>query len=193
MNAPNPDFAAVTRRFIMEMPIAAHFGFALTDIRPGYLEVTQPYRRELSFREGMFQAGAVGTIADFAGAGACVTMLPEGWGGDGRLYDQAAGAGRRRKAGGAWPADPVRPHPVGRGGGCLLGPRWAGDVVCDSIGHGAHISEKLVAIEQECREYGNDKRTGRRCRTNGMRPAVSVIELQHPRSILFRHPVSLQE
>jgi uncharacterized protein (TIGR00369 family) len=81
MIAPNPDFAAVTRRFIMEMPIAAHFGFDLTDIRPGFLEVTQPYRRELSFRDGMFQAGAVGTIADFAGAGACVTMLPEGWGG----------------------------------------------------------------------------------------------------------------
>jgi uncharacterized protein (TIGR00369 family) len=79
--APNPDFAAVTRRFIMEMPIAAHFGFDLTDIQPGFLEVTQPYRRELSFRDGMFQAGAVGTIADFAGAGACVTMLPEGWGG----------------------------------------------------------------------------------------------------------------
>ncbi len=81
MDAPNPDFAAVTRRFIMEMPIAAYFGFELTDIRPGHLEVIQPYRRELSFRDGMFQAGAVGTIADFAGAGACVTMLPEGWSG----------------------------------------------------------------------------------------------------------------
>jgi acyl-coenzyme A thioesterase PaaI-like protein len=69
MIAPNPDFAAVTRRFIMEMPIAAHFGFDLTDIQPGFLEVTQPYRRELSFRDGMFQTGAVGTIADFAGAG----------------------------------------------------------------------------------------------------------------------------
>jgi len=26
MDAPNPDFAAVTRRFIMEMPIAARAG-----------------------------------------------------------------------------------------------------------------------------------------------------------------------
>jgi len=63
----------------MEMPIAAHFGFTITDIAPGYLEVTQPYRPELSFKEGFFQAGAVGTLADFAGAGACFTMLPAGW------------------------------------------------------------------------------------------------------------------
>jgi len=65
----------------MEMPIAAYFGFRITDIGPGFLEITQPYRRELCYIDGIFQAGAVGTIADFAGAGACVTMLPEGWGG----------------------------------------------------------------------------------------------------------------
>jgi uncharacterized protein (TIGR00369 family) len=81
MEAPNPRFREDTTRFILEMPIAAHFGFAITDICAGFLEVTQPYRRELSFKEGFFQAGAIGTLADFAGAGACVTMLPAGWSG----------------------------------------------------------------------------------------------------------------
>jgi hypothetical protein len=37
MIASNPGFAAVTRRFIMEMPIAAHYGFDLTRIEPGFL------------------------------------------------------------------------------------------------------------------------------------------------------------
>src|SRR5688500_1598954 len=77
--APNPKFRDVTRGFIEAMPIMQHFGFSITAIDADLLEITQPYRRELSFAEGFFQAGAVGTLADFAGAGACVTMLPEGW------------------------------------------------------------------------------------------------------------------
>jgi uncharacterized protein (TIGR00369 family) len=77
--AQNPDFVAVTTRFIMDMPIAAFFGFTITDIAPGFLEVTQPYRPELCFQGRMFQAGPIGTLADFAGAGACFSMLPPGW------------------------------------------------------------------------------------------------------------------
>jgi uncharacterized protein (TIGR00369 family) len=77
--AQNPDFVAVTTRFIMDMPIAAFFGFSITDIAPGFLEVTQPYRPELCFQGRMFQAGPIGTLADFAGAGACFSMLPPGW------------------------------------------------------------------------------------------------------------------
>ena len=77
--AQNPDFVAVTTRFIMDMPIAAFLGFSITDIAPGYLEVTQPYRPELCFQGRVFQAGPIGTLADFAGAGACFSMLPPGW------------------------------------------------------------------------------------------------------------------
>lgn len=80
LTAPNPDFANTTMNFIMTMPIAVYFGFRITGIGPGTIEITQPYRDELSFRPGSFQAGAIGTLADFAGAGACVTALPEGWG-----------------------------------------------------------------------------------------------------------------
>lgn len=76
---PNPDFAEVTRRFLMTMPISQYFGFEVTDVAPGRFEITQPFRRELSFREGVFQAGPIGTLADMAAACASATMLPEGW------------------------------------------------------------------------------------------------------------------
>jgi uncharacterized protein (TIGR00369 family) len=77
---PNPDFAETAKRFLMEMPIAQHFGFAITRIGPGLFEITQPFRKELSLRPGIFQAGPVGTLADMAAACAGMTMLPRGWG-----------------------------------------------------------------------------------------------------------------
>src|ERR1700676_3484528 len=77
---PNPGFAETTRRFLTEMPISKHFGFAVTGVGPGLFEITQPFRKELSFRPGIFQAGPVGTLADMAAACAGMTMLPRGWG-----------------------------------------------------------------------------------------------------------------
>jgi acyl-coenzyme A thioesterase PaaI-like protein len=50
---PNPDFVETTKRFLMEMPIARHFGFAITDVGPGRFEITQPFREELSFSRGI--------------------------------------------------------------------------------------------------------------------------------------------
>lgn len=47
--------------------------------RPGLFEITQPFREELSFKPGIFQAGPVGTLADMAAACAGMTMLPRGW------------------------------------------------------------------------------------------------------------------
>jgi uncharacterized protein (TIGR00369 family) len=76
---PNPDFAETTIRFLTEMPISQHFGFAITGVGPGLFEITQPFRKELSFRPGIFQAGPVGTLADMAAACAGMTMLPCGW------------------------------------------------------------------------------------------------------------------
>src|SRR4051794_1605745 len=76
---PNPDFAETAKRFLMEMPIPQHFGLAITGIGPGLFEITQPFREELSFKPGIFQAGPVGTLADMAAACAGMTMLPRGW------------------------------------------------------------------------------------------------------------------
>jgi uncharacterized protein (TIGR00369 family) len=79
LTPPNSDFAAVTKKFLLAMPISQHFGFDVTDIGPGRFEITQPYRRDLSYQEGTFQAGSVGTLADMAAACASATMLPPGW------------------------------------------------------------------------------------------------------------------
>jgi uncharacterized protein (TIGR00369 family) len=76
---PNPNFGAATKQFLMAMPISQHFGFDVTDVGPGRFEITQPFRQELSYREGVFQAGPIGTLADMAAACASATMLPEGW------------------------------------------------------------------------------------------------------------------
>src|SRR3984893_6803686 len=79
LTPPNPSFGAATKQFLMAMPIAQHFGFDITDVAPGRFEITQPFRRELSFREGVFQAVPIGTLADMAAACAGATMLPDGW------------------------------------------------------------------------------------------------------------------
>ena len=76
---PNPNFAAATAQFLMAMPISQHFGFDITDVGPGRFEITQPFRHELSYQDGVFQAGPIGTLADMAAACASATMLPEGW------------------------------------------------------------------------------------------------------------------
>jgi uncharacterized protein (TIGR00369 family) len=79
LTPPNPDFAAATKNFLMAMPISQHFGFDVTGVGPGRFEITQPFRRELSYQKGVFQAGPIGTLADMAAACACATMLPLGW------------------------------------------------------------------------------------------------------------------
>ena len=75
----NPDFAATTRKFLMAMPISQHLGFDITDVRPCHFEISQPFRHELSYQDGVFQAGPIGTLADMAAACACATLLPVGW------------------------------------------------------------------------------------------------------------------
>src|SRR4051812_35508020 len=75
----NADFIEVTKRFLMTMPIAQYLGLEITSVGPGGFEITQPYRRDLSFREGTFQAGPIGTIADMAAACASATLLADGW------------------------------------------------------------------------------------------------------------------
>jgi uncharacterized protein (TIGR00369 family) len=76
---PNPNFADATKRILLAMPIVQHFGFDITDVSPGRFEITQPFRRDLSFRERTFQAGPIGTLADMAAVCAGMTMLPAGW------------------------------------------------------------------------------------------------------------------
>jgi uncharacterized protein (TIGR00369 family) len=61
------------------MPTARLLGFDFTRIEPGLVELVQPYRPELAYKDGFFQASIVGAVADFAGAPAAMTLLEEGW------------------------------------------------------------------------------------------------------------------
>lgn len=75
----NPDFARHVRDAVLAMPAAQLFGFDFSRIEPGLTELTLPYRDALSFRPGYFQGAIIGSLADFAGASAAVTLLAPGW------------------------------------------------------------------------------------------------------------------
>ncbi|MTD58232.1 PaaI family thioesterase [Amycolatopsis pithecellobii] len=79
MEAPNPDFAQVVTGVVLSMPAAKHLGFSFGRIVPGEAEIIQPYREELTQHDGYFQAGVLGSLADFAAGSAAGTVLPPGW------------------------------------------------------------------------------------------------------------------
>lgn len=80
MQAPNPHYAATLKAVVLAMPMAKFLGMAFTDIGPGTVALEIPYREELSFRPGQWQASAIFAAADFAAVSAAGTLLPPGWG-----------------------------------------------------------------------------------------------------------------
>ena len=61
------------------MPAARFFGFRFEVVEPGFAEIVLPYREELSHREGFFQGGVIGAVADFAAGAAAGSLLLPGW------------------------------------------------------------------------------------------------------------------
>ena len=55
-------------------------GASLTLIEPGVVEITLPYRQDLTQQNGYLHAGIVTTIADSACGYAAFTLMPEGSG-----------------------------------------------------------------------------------------------------------------
>lgn len=76
----NPHYAKALEDLIYGMPISQFFGLRFTRIEPGSVDIEMPFRKELSFAQGVFQAGAVGTLLDFTAGSAAATLLPAGWG-----------------------------------------------------------------------------------------------------------------
>lgn len=79
LKAVNPDFEVAVRSAVLTMPAAKHLGFDLGRVMPGDVEIIQPYRKELAQHDGYFQAGVLGSLADFAAGAAAGTLLPAGW------------------------------------------------------------------------------------------------------------------
>jgi len=77
--AANPDFERVVKDVVLSMPAARHLGFGIGRLAAGEAEIIQPYRKELTQNDGFFQAGVLGSLADFAGGSAAGTLLPADW------------------------------------------------------------------------------------------------------------------
>lgn len=77
--AVNPDYEQAVTDVVLSMSAARHLGLEIGRLAPGEAEIIAPYRRELSQHDGYFQAGVLGSLADFAGGSAAGTLLPPGW------------------------------------------------------------------------------------------------------------------
>ncbi len=54
-------------------------GASLSKLAPGAVELTLPYREDLTQQHGFIHGGLVATLADNAAGGAAATLLPDGW------------------------------------------------------------------------------------------------------------------
>lgn len=72
----NPAFADEIRASFAKQTIMDLIGGELTRIEPGLVEITLPYRADLTQQHGYVHAGVVTTIADSACGYAAYTLMP---------------------------------------------------------------------------------------------------------------------
>ena len=77
MNAA-ADFRHDVADWVLAMPVAAALGFSFSELGNGYSETHLRWRPQHSHTPGAFQAGPIGSLADFTGASAGITVLPVG-------------------------------------------------------------------------------------------------------------------
>ena len=78
MNPLNPSFAAEVERSFAGQPIMNLLGARLILAEAGVVEITLPYRVDLTQQHGYLHAGVVTTIADSACGYAAYTLMPAG-------------------------------------------------------------------------------------------------------------------
>ena len=76
IQATNPAFADEIRESFAKQTIMDLIGGELTRIEPGVIEITLPYRADLTQQHGYVHAGVVTTIADSACGYAAYTLMP---------------------------------------------------------------------------------------------------------------------
>lgn len=72
----HPDFEQRTRASFARQGAMAHLGAVLERVEAGRVEISLPFRPELSQQHGFFHAGMVASIADSAGGYAGFTLFP---------------------------------------------------------------------------------------------------------------------
>jgi uncharacterized protein (TIGR00369 family) len=80
MTAANPDFDQEVRCSFAQQSIMNLIGASLSLVEPGIIEITLPYRQDLTQQNGYLHAGIVTTIADSACGYAAFTLMPPGAG-----------------------------------------------------------------------------------------------------------------
>jgi uncharacterized protein (TIGR00369 family) len=78
MDASNPAFAQEVERSFARQSIMGLIGARLSLIEPGLIEITLPYRADLTQQQGFLHAGVVTTIADSACGYAAYSLMPAG-------------------------------------------------------------------------------------------------------------------
>jgi uncharacterized protein (TIGR00369 family) len=78
MDALNPSFAQDVERSFARQAIMNLIGAKLSLIEPGVIEITLPYRADLTQQRGFLHAGVVTTIADSACGYAAYSLMPAG-------------------------------------------------------------------------------------------------------------------
>ena len=76
--ATNPTFVAEVTESFARQTIMALIGAELTRVEPGVIEITLPYRTDLTQQHGYVHAGIITTIADSACGYAAYTLMPPG-------------------------------------------------------------------------------------------------------------------
>jgi len=77
-NATNPTFVQEIKESFAKQAIMALIGGELTRVEPGVIEITLPYRTDLTQQHGYIHAGVITTIADSACGYAAYTLMAPG-------------------------------------------------------------------------------------------------------------------
>jgi uncharacterized protein (TIGR00369 family) len=78
MNAPDPHFASRVRESFGRQKAMALIGASLKRVAPGEVEITLPYRDDLTQQKGFIHGGILGMIADTACGYAAFSLMPAG-------------------------------------------------------------------------------------------------------------------
>ena len=72
----DPEYAARVRTSFGEQRVMATIGASLTHVGPGEVDITLPFRDDLTQQDGFLHAGMLATVADSACGYAAYTLMP---------------------------------------------------------------------------------------------------------------------
>lgn len=80
MSYANPNFEDDARTSFAQQSVMNLIGASLSLVQPGVVEISLPYRADLTQQNGYLHAGIITTIADSACGYAAFTLMPSGAG-----------------------------------------------------------------------------------------------------------------